>query len=181
MLYTAIIVNLFFWSEPLKDKVFNYRFEKPPYIVEIFFDLNKLDNSYKWATFFPFDGPFKPTNKGSFMRLYNKATKNLIFEATVPLLTYVCITNDKKYIVGCSKISDRNPFKVVIYDIKGQLLWKDKIEEGNTYTPNFTASSTYICWFNQWEPNIQVHEEKGRLTAISFLDLAGERFKIPIP
>lgn len=49
------------------------------------------------------------------------------------------------------------------------------------FSNNFSESETnFIFWYKTPDPAIQLHYENGKVSAISLLDPAGERFEIPI-
>jgi hypothetical protein len=66
-------------------------------------------------------------NQFSYLKLFDRATGNLIFRASVPALTHLWISPDSKFVVGLSSIMLLNPYQVVVFTIDGKLLYKEHI------------------------------------------------------
>lgn len=71
--------------------------------------------------------PFSERNSYSFLELTNKKNRNVVFRTPVPALTYIWISENSKYIVGLSQIKIDNPIQIVIFDVAGNLLYKEHI------------------------------------------------------
>jgi hypothetical protein len=63
-------------------------------------------------------------NTYSFIVLMDKKSRDTIFRKPCPALTDLLISENGKYIIGLSKIKYSNPYHLVIYDMKGELIFK---------------------------------------------------------
>jgi hypothetical protein len=59
--------------------------------------------------------PFSDRNTYSYIECINKITKEVVFHAPCPALTYISISDDEKYVVGISNIMIDNPYQLSLF------------------------------------------------------------------
>ncbi len=140
-----------------------------PYIVEASFNLEVLDYYSKNTTYFFDDNPFREERKSwSYLVVYDKERKKILFKKAIPLITHVFFSDDYKYIICCSTQTQRNPYDLVVFNIDGELLYKENVASRNN-------ENNTIAWYDPLKPRISYCENKGVLISLSLLDANGNK------
>jgi hypothetical protein len=72
---------------------------------------------------------FSDKNDFSYLRCIDRKTKKTVFFIPSPAFDYIKISEDKKIIVCISKIKLLNPFQIVIFSMKGKVLFAKHISD----------------------------------------------------
>lgn len=82
-----------------------------------------------------------------------------LFCTAVPALTHIWLSPDAKYVVGLSNIMHDNPFQLVVYSTRGELLFRRAIDCRELDIEGCRASITNsIYWFHENHPGITLQE-----------------------
>ena len=98
---------------------------------------NTKDSRYKMIS--TNQDPFTKENDYSYLECIDKKSGKSIFKKPCPALTKIQVSKNEKYIIGISKIMLWNPFQLVVFDLKGNLVKKRHIssEEAKLDSNNF--------------------------------------------
>lgn len=118
----TVFADPFDYSGALKLKI-----ESKNYIVIHYHDwTSKTDHErYLMMTFD--QNPFNKKNNYAFVECIDKKTGKTVFKKPSIALTRIHISADEKYIIGISNIKLDNPYQLVIFSAKGELIKKRHI------------------------------------------------------
>ena len=78
-----------------------------------------------------------------------------LFCTAVPALTHIWLSPDERYVVGLSNIMYGNPFQLVVYSTKGELLFRRAIDcRALNIEGCRTSITNSIYWFHETHPGI---------------------------
>jgi hypothetical protein len=106
------------------------REESANYIVIHFHDWSSATHQERWKMISTHQDPFTAENNYAYLRCINKRTQQVIFQKPCPALTRIAISKDERYIAGISDIKLRNPYQMVVFSVKGELIKKRHIGTG---------------------------------------------------
>ncbi len=143
--YLIIITILIGFSLNVKADSISYsdslriQIESENYIVIHFHDWTTKTRNNRYKMISTNQDPFTKENDYSYLECIDKKSGKSIFKKPCPALTEIQISEDEKYIIGISKIMLWNPFQIVIFNSKGNLIKKRHIssEEAKLDLNNF--------------------------------------------
>ncbi|MFZ6800535.1 hypothetical protein [Undibacterium sp. Di24W] len=97
--------------------------------------------------------PFSSLNTYSYIQVSDKKSGNILFKSPVPALTVIWATPDSNYIVGISNIKVWNPYHLVVFNKKGELLYKAAIDT-KSYPDASESVTNWINWYKEPVPKI---------------------------
>ena len=108
--------------------------------------------------------PFTAANRYAYIACFDRKTGKLIFKKPCPALTRIEISKDEKYILGISKIMLWNPYQLVVFSCKGELIKKrhiDSEEAKLTKTQFFDFKNKYPQQYSFLNFNNRIFVQKG--------------------
>ena len=109
----------FAYNDSLKIKT-----ESENYILIHFHDWTENSQKKRFEMITNHQNPFLQDNNYSYVELIDKRTSKTIFKKPTPALTHIEIADDESFIIGVSNIMIWNPYQLIIFDIKGNLIKK---------------------------------------------------------
>ncbi|MFC0349350.1 hypothetical protein [Undibacterium danionis] len=113
----------------------------------------KKNRDARWAMISTDKNPFTESNTYSYIQAFDKKTGNILFKSPVPALTVIWATPDSNYIIGISNIKVWNPYHLVVFNKKGDLLYKAAIDT-KSYPDASESVTNWINWYKEPVPKI---------------------------
>ena len=161
------------------------------YIITHFHDWSRATRTDRYKMITTYENPFTPENTYAYIKCVDRATGKLLFKKPCPALTRLEVSPDERFIVGISNVKLWNPYQLVVFSMKGELIKKRSFSgqgvalteaeqrEDRQISANFSESVTnWIFWYYEDNPKIQFHYQKSQLEAISLLDPERVRIRI---
>lgn len=109
----------------------------------------------------PRTDPFSPLNTYGTIRLRDRSSGLILFEAPSPAFTHLWISADESYLVALSNLRVWNPYQAVVYDRSGQILVAASIGCESWPIPGCREStSNFVYWFDEKDPALRVIEDE---------------------
>lgn len=114
--------------------------------------------------------PFTGENDYAFIECLDKKTRKVVFKQPTPALTHLIISPNEQFVVGVSDIKALNPYHLVVFNLKGQLIKKVAITD--EVVPNYSETVTnYIHWYNKKQPDFKILTDSNKqYQGLSFKD-----------
>lgn len=144
----TVFADPFGYSGTLKLKI-----ESKNYIVIHHHDWTSKTEKERHRMMTLDQNPFNKRNNYAFVECIDKKTGKTIFKKPSNALTSIYISADEKYIIGISKIKLDNPYQLVIFSTRGELIKKRHIaseeaklnqKEFNLFKKNFQKEHDYL-------------------------------------
>jgi hypothetical protein len=105
-----------------------------------------------------------------------------LFCTAVPALTHIWLSPDEKYVVGLSNIMHDNPFQLIVYSTKGELLFQRAIDCRELDIEGCRTSITNsIYWFHETHPGIALQESANGTLELSVNSPFKSRIRFVFP
>jgi hypothetical protein len=110
------------YADSLRIKV-----ESQNFIVIHFHDWTEKTRAARYKMTSTNKDPFTSDNNYAYIECIDKTTGKVVFKKPCSALTKIEISKDEKYIVGISNIMLWNPYQLVVFSTKGELIKKRHI------------------------------------------------------
>lgn len=121
--YNSVYADAVGYSDSKRLKI-----ESKNYIVIHFHDWTHATRDSRFKMISTDENPFSSQNNYAYIECIEKSTGKVLFKKPCPALTKIEISKDEKYIIGLSNIKLWNPYHLVIFSTKGELIKKRSIE-----------------------------------------------------
>jgi len=92
-------------------------------------DWSRATDSKRRKMFLGSQNPFAEDNNFAYIECFLNETNQVLFRVPSPALNYLFVSKDSKYLIGLSKLKNYNPVQLVVFDMKGNLVFYSPIQE----------------------------------------------------
>jgi hypothetical protein len=144
------------------SEVFDCKAETPLFSATHHHDWSSKTHDARWQMISTDENPFTEANTYANLRVVERATGKLVFQVPTPALRYLWVSPDNKFVVGISNIKLWNPIQVVVFNIAGKCLLKQKVV-ASTFEGVTTSVSNYVTWYREPSPKIRLDQRNGSI------------------
>lgn len=108
--------------------------------------------------------PFTPENNYAYVMAIDKKSNDTLFKSPSPALTHIEVSDDEQYIISITNIMLWNPFQLVAYNLKGDVVYKRHITsiEAKLDSADFKYfQNNYLKGFKHLQELDRIHLYKG--------------------